>query len=625
MANLFTLQDHLEVIKTGSPDQKNRKLTPESIADVRNFIAKERANRNAGTNYGLESQFHEWEDLIKKFEWDRQVITTNTATATSWVRDRSPVSVTPVVTVAPVATVTSTPAPFFVPVASPVSVAPNEWPRVAPSLQEFKRKLEQENNSPMTVASLQKILDSLKTEVLSDARAILMNLAWSRLASGGFITSIQEGRIVVQNAQDTPLAAAFASTLNNQLNTTFPLSEIQSAILTGTGKFWKYTETQLWYPEKASLREYVDFLTRPLALTVTEGSIADKVTINASTQLTPTEKAFLISYIDGGYAGYSIAPDISRSIELKKQQVELLADPQYVAISAKVDTISNGAAQKERVQMQEQWGPQTEMTMESFMANPTEAIVRYPWTALTLLIGWIWKFGFMKTIWGVLVGMVGIKAINELGGTKLGGEIKAGLNKWAKAAWEAATEAIKDGRAAVAGAWAAVAEATKPVESVPNVPNTPIEVSGLDIFQKAGVLSIENNTSLVEDISNYPKQSGKERQNADLNTYMWVLHLDSIQNMTLDRLIYTRDHEQSIFSDTVKSQFWDNKAIPDTVSRYLLKKMIRSYIWFNESLSLPIENRKEWEQSLEGFKQKFPEAQWKNKTLKNLVGEVYKK
>lgn len=54
MANLYTLQDHIEVIKTGNLDQKKQKLTPESIADVRSFIASERAKREQGTNYSLE-------------------------------------------------------------------------------------------------------------------------------------------------------------------------------------------------------------------------------------------------------------------------------------------------------------------------------------------------------------------------------------------------------------------------------------------------------------------------------------------------------------------------------------------------------------------------------------------
>lgn len=64
------------------------------------------------------------------------------------------------------------------------------------------------------------------------------------------------------------------------------------------------------------------------------------------------------------------------------------------------------------------------------MDNPTLAIAKYPWTSLTLLIGSIYQFGFMKTVGGLLVGMVGMKAINELANqTEAGKQIKDGLKK----------------------------------------------------------------------------------------------------------------------------------------------------------------------------------------------------
>jgi hypothetical protein len=83
MANLSTVQDHLEVLRSGTPDQKKQKLTPDSIADVRKFIANERSNRASWTHYSLEAQFHEWEDLIKKYEAEKGVIVANTADAVS--------------------------------------------------------------------------------------------------------------------------------------------------------------------------------------------------------------------------------------------------------------------------------------------------------------------------------------------------------------------------------------------------------------------------------------------------------------------------------------------------------------------------------------------------------------
>ncbi len=43
MVNLSSVQEQLRVIKSGTEVEKKRSLTPESIADVRKFIADERA------------------------------------------------------------------------------------------------------------------------------------------------------------------------------------------------------------------------------------------------------------------------------------------------------------------------------------------------------------------------------------------------------------------------------------------------------------------------------------------------------------------------------------------------------------------------------------------------------
>ena len=62
------------------------------------------------------------------------------------------------------------------------------------------------------------------------------------------------------------------------------------------------------------------------------------------------------------------------------------------------------------------------------MANPTRAITHYPWTSLALITGSIWKFGFGKTIFGLLASVIGLKAINEIGkDTDLGKQIQGGI------------------------------------------------------------------------------------------------------------------------------------------------------------------------------------------------------
>jgi hypothetical protein len=83
MANLYSVQEQLRVIKSGTEIEKKKSLTPESIADVRKFIADERAGRANGTNYSLEGEFKEWEDLVSKFDIAKNQIATNTANATA--------------------------------------------------------------------------------------------------------------------------------------------------------------------------------------------------------------------------------------------------------------------------------------------------------------------------------------------------------------------------------------------------------------------------------------------------------------------------------------------------------------------------------------------------------------
>lgn len=142
--------------------------------------------------------------------------------------------------------------------------------------------------------------------------------------------------------------------------------------------------------------------------------------------------------------------------------------------------------------------------------------------------------------------------------------------------------------------------------------------------QKKGIGLIRGNSSLLLDITNFPKQAGKQKQNATLDDYLTILHKDSIQNITLDKIIYTSEHERSIFSEDPKSNFPTNGDITDNISRYLLKKVIRSYLGENGTLSSPTASQKEGQQTLDTFKAKYPEATWKTKTLKDLINEIHK-
>ncbi len=218
-------------------------------------------------------------------------------------------------------------------------------------------------------------------------------------------------------------------------------------------------------------------------------------------------------------------------------------------------------------------------------------------TGLMVLFWWIWASSLMSL-----------------------GQDVAAKPEVKNAAWTAA--AAFSGAASSAAAavglpgWPAAAPANAPVNS--------FDTTKINDIQRKWVTWIQGNKSLLDDIQNYPKKSGKQSQNADINSYLTVIHKDSFQNITLDKIIFTADHDQSIFSDEVKSQLPINGDIPDNVSRYLLKRVLRSYLGISTPLSPSATNKKEWVDTLEEFKAKYPEATWKSKTLKDLINEIHK-
>jgi len=220
---------------------------------------------------------------------------------------------------------------------------------VSKNLKELKTTLEKEANSPMTVASLTQLLQSLETEKDPLARAMIMNMAWSRLSSQGYIMLIQRGSILLENPSNPQDAVALAATLNNHLSAKkFQLAEIQSTVMTGTGRFGSYVETQSANPKESSLIGYVQFLTETLHISLSKSPKTDEIAIQNHPTATPAEKAFLISYISGGYAGYNAIPDVERKIALKKQDIELRSSTAFVATEKVVDKASDGALTKEK-------------------------------------------------------------------------------------------------------------------------------------------------------------------------------------------------------------------------------------------------------------------------------------
>lgn len=119
----------------------------------------------------------------------------------------------------------------------------------------------------MTVESLGNILKKLNTEKSPDARAIILNTAWSRLSAQGYNMTIQCGTIALENRDNTKTAAEFQGILNTHLNDKkFTLNEIQSTIMTGTGKFGDYVKEITGNEKNSSLDGYIQHLTQSLGI-----------------------------------------------------------------------------------------------------------------------------------------------------------------------------------------------------------------------------------------------------------------------------------------------------------------------------------------------------------------------
>jgi hypothetical protein len=230
------------------------------------------------------------------------------------------------------------------------------------------------------------------------------------------------------------------------------------------------------------------------------------------------------------------------------------------------------------------------------------------------------KFGFLWGI-GTLFGLGALNNLEKIMG-RFGVDMSWFTGKVKTAAEEAAEKARKLAEEAAAGVGITNPPA-KPTGQAAQAATETFNTSNLSDFNRAWIESIKGNTSLKEDIENHSRTHSIQK--ATLNEYLMVIHKDSIQNITLDKLIYTPDHKQSIFSENPATLFWNNPDITDSMSRMLLKRVIRSYIGSNESLSGSTATDPEGKTNLDAFKNKYPENTWKTRTLKDLIAEIYKK
>ncbi len=476
------------------------------------------------------------------------------------------------------------------------------------TLLNLKKSIESEISSPISVSEMKKLLDKLDT-LEPDGRKVVVSYLWSKLAHAGYSMTIQNNKISLFHSTEKENAALLEATLSAYIDAKkVNLSEIQRAILMGSWSFGKFLDTQVDTNSITTLG-YVNFLEKAYEINLSKGgSPAQKIGIINKTGATPAEKAFLISYVNGGYGSYNLVPDAERQKKLRVESKELFQSEEYKKFQWSVDTASGGAAQAERKTMQQGWKKE-ELTIDSFMDNPASAIAKYPWTSLALVGASIWKFGFGKTIFWILAAVLGLKAVNELWDTEMGRELKDNLKKWAK-------EAV----GALWGAADKAKEAAKNVGVTTNPDPAPANVPALTPSQQKWVLAINSQKSTIESAITM-RQKTDARINATLQNYTDYIHSQDLQNLKLSSLIFNSDNKISIFTESKANDFSNRPANLDPA---ILKRVMRVYLWIPDPTGTP--NTAEWwKKEKEDFIKKtwIDEATWKDKTFSELITKIY--
>jgi hypothetical protein len=485
----------------------------------------------------------------------------------------------------------------------PVSVE-NTWV-TGVTLLAVKNEFEKKITGPVSVDIINERSKEIGEQNDPDTKHILTSILLGRLTQGGYILSVQSWLVVVENpqTQDTEkskLATDLGLSLNANMDFgNFTLAQVQRVILMSTGRFGDYLTAKQANLDTSSVQDYANYIAKSYNINLSKGksSISD---IQKS-KATPDEKAFLISYLNGGFAGYNLAPDAKRQLELRAQWKDLIASPQYTSTVSAVDTASGGQVSAEKVKMEQEsksTGKPVELTVETFMENPTRAITKYPWTSLALIAGSIWKFGFGKTIFGLLAWVIGIKAINEIGG-------ETGLGKTMKDTVQEVVDGFKG---------------KKQSDSEPDKPDTetPAESSEGEKKETVGQKYISDKIRGSEFKKLFDSEKWKQKnKNAPLQQYLDFINFD------------IADKPVSIFFAPDTSVFDNDKPIDSSITLPahfelpIFKSLMRMYL---TGEYMPIAGRTS--EKIEANKKAIEEAKKKignssSTTLKEAVTSLY--
>ncbi len=467
----------------------------------------------------------------------------------------------------------------------------------------FKKSIESEISSPISVSEMQKLLDKLDT-LEPDGRKVVVSYLWSKLAHAGYSMTIQNNKISLFHSTETKNSELLEATLSAYIDAKkVNLSEIQRAILMGSWSFGEFLDTQVDLNSITTLK-YVNFLEWVYKIDLSKaGSPAQKIGIINKTGATPAEKAFLISYVNGGYGSYNLVPDAERQKKLRIESKELFGSEEYKKFQWTVDTASAGAAQAERKKMQQGWKKE-ELTIDSFMDNPASAITKYPWTSLALVGASIWKFGFGKTIFWILAAVLGLKAVNELWDTEMGRELDKNIRKWAKetvgALWGAADKASQVAQDTIGN--------NVPIAGPGNTPSS---------YQADLRKKVEANPSLIQDIDKLTN-APSSKFSWKLDDYLKFIETD-LREIPLSKL-FPSDHKKTIFFDNFETEF----SIGDKLSGKMLKRVLREYLTGNQVVTWNWDKLGEKEKNDFLTLHKITPADIQSKKLSHIIESVHK-
>jgi hypothetical protein len=569
MANLSNVQNQIDILKGTNEYAKKSVLEPQNISDVRQFINEKKWTKWWETH---EVSFKEWEDLIKNFESDKNKVTDKIATATA----SAATTVNKSVTWAPASTVGTTKN-----ILSDIDKQIQKW--------EFNKKLD--------VMSMEKLESSLK-----DTENIAKLIPVSHTALGRWVVgSMMLGRLqelwyhVWINADNTVFVESIhkdAIDVTNKINAQIRSSGsvmsdiIRSGMLSMSPSFRQYASSKTIDGKVASPQSSTDY----------KQYLDLQLSKDPKAVTTFSDRSFLSSYSKGGFNKYDLSTMISQSRDLQKvwafveshpaivaQVQSLTANPSIVSstiiapsvVSSTPDTKAGKAAGV----VGETVGTVAGATGAVIWTVATETVSTW-WTILSeatktgwamwaigvigLLIGSIWKFGFWKTMMGVVgIGWASAIANAAENGTldKITDKMRKGADKLGK------TVDKVTGDASVA--WAAVVWEKKWDEKPTDKKEETKETDWQKLISDK-IRELPEFKKIIESAS----LPGK-KNNASLDKYLSFINND-LKDKNAEVFYKPKDSNHSIF--TASPLLDTSIALPPGFDPMIFKSIMRMYL-----------------------------------------------